>query len=159
MQALDHVYADQPAESIDFAIPAFQDQDTPVIPADAMTYAEALYHVRYFMQLPWSQSSHSLQVDPTSYTVHGLKATLLSWAAQADLSPEDRRMHGKHKAAQMSVQLYSRDDIIGSLRLQQALIEKISQGWRPSTPLGRGGQAPLLEPDFSIEKLPKKTSK
>ena len=155
LQALDHVYADQPAESIDFAIPAFQDQDTPVIPADAMTYAEALYHVRYFMQLPWSQSSLSLQVDPTSYTVHGLKATLLSWAAQADLSPEDRRMHGKHKAAQMSVQLYSRDDIIGSLRLQQALIEKISQGWRPSTPLGRGGQAPLLEPDFSIEKFKK----
>ena len=137
LQALDHVYANQTAESVDFAIPAFHHQDTPVMPADAMTYAEALFHLRYFMQLPWSQSSHSCQVNPTSYTVHGLKATLLSWAAQADLSPEDRRMHGKHKPAQMSVQLYSRDDIIGSLRLQQALIDKISQGWRPSTPLGR----------------------
>ena len=155
LQALDHIYANQTAESVDFAIPAFQDKDTPVIPADAMTYAEALYHLRYFMQLPWSQSAHSCQVDPTSYTVHGLKAKLLSWAAQADLSPEDRRMHGKHKPAQMSVQLYSRDDIIGSLRLQQALIAKISQGWRPSTPLGRGGQAPLLEPHFVIEKFKK----
>ena len=79
----------------------------------------------------------------------------MSWAAQADLSPEDRRMHGKHKPAQLSVQLYSRDDIIGSLRLQHALIDKISQGWRPSTPLGRGGQAPLLEPNFQLEKFKK----
>lgn len=155
LQTLDRMYASQPLNSIDFALPAFRDQEVPCQPFDAMTYAEALYYIRYYMQLPWSHRPGSLQVPTSSYTVHGLKATLLSWAAQTEISPDDRRMHGKHKPAQMSVQLYSRDDIIGSIRLQKTLISHILQGWRPSTPLARGGQAPLLEPEFTLERFRK----
>ena len=155
LQTLDRLYGDQDPDQIDFAIPSFQHRDQPCIPFDAMTYSEALYYARFYMQLPWSPNASQLQVDPSSYTIHGLKATLLSWAAQTDISPEDRRMHGKHKPSQMSVQLYSRDDIIGSLRLQTSLISRIEQGWRPTTPLGRGGQAPLMEPIFQLERFKK----
>ena len=107
------------------------------------------------MTLPWSVVSSQLTLDISSYSLHGLKATLLSWAAQANLSETDRRMHGKHKPAQMSVQLYSRDDIEGSIRLQTALISRIVQGWRPTTPLSRGGQQPLVEPQFVMERFRK----
>ena len=43
----------------------------------------------------------------------------------------------------------------GSIRVQLALIEQISQGWRPVTPLSRGGQVPLAEPTFKLEKFKK----
>ena len=92
LQTLDQLYAAQRPDAIDFAIPAFLDSDVPAVPFDAMSYAEALYYIRFYMRLPWSPHSTSLQMDPSSYTVHGLKATLLSWAAQAEISLEDRRM-------------------------------------------------------------------
>ena len=158
LQTLDQLYAAQNPADIDFAIPSFNGREEPALPFDAMSYAEALYYIRWYMRLPWSPHSAAITLDASSYTVHGLKATLLSWAAQTDISPEDRRMHGKHKPAQMSVQLYSRDDIIGSLRLQQELISRISQGWRPTTPLARGGQSPLVEPMFTLEKFKKNVS-
>ena len=105
------------------------DSEVPAVPFDAMSYAEALYYIPFYMRLPWSPHCTSLQMDPSSYTVHGLKATLLSWGAQAEISLEDRRMHRKHKPAQMSVQLYSRDDIIDSLRLQQTLADRGNLLW------------------------------
>ena len=155
LKTLDDLYANQEASQIDFAIPAFHNQSDPIIPFEAMTYAEALYYLRYYMTLPWSHHNAPLQVDASSYSVHSLKATVLSWAAQANLPEEDRRVHGKHKPAQMSVQLYSRDDILGSLRVQSELISRASQGWRPVTPLSRGGQLPLIEPQFTLEKFKK----
>ena len=155
LKTLDDLYATQEASEIDFALPAFHNQDDPIIPFEAMTYAEALYYLRYYMTLPWSHQNAPLQVDASSYSVHSLKATVLSWAAQANLPEEDRRVHGKHKPAQMSVQLYSRDDILGSLRVQSELISRASQGWRPVTPLSRGGQLPLIEPQFTLEKFKK----
>jgi hypothetical protein len=155
LKTLDEIYANQEASQIDFAIPAFHNQIEPITPFEAMTYAEALYYLRYYMTLPWSHHHAPLQVDASSYSVHSLKATALSWAAQANLPEEDRRVHGKHKPAQMSVQLYSRDDILGSLRVQAELISRASQGWRPVTPLSRGGQLPLIEPQFTLEKFKK----
>ena len=101
---LEWLYKGQDAHQIDFALPSFQDQDQPVEPFEAMSYAEALFYLRQYMTLPWSVASAQLTLDVSSYSLHGLKATLLSWAAQANLSENDRRMHGKHKPAQMSVQ-------------------------------------------------------
>ena len=66
-------------------------------------------------------------------------------------------MHSKHKPAQVSVQLYSRDDIEGSLRLQLALIAKITDGWRPVNPPSTG-QTPLREPQFVLERFCKELS-
>ena len=155
LQALDKLYSRDSLDLIDFAIPAFDSQGVPVQPYDAMTYAEALYYLRLYLSLPWSSQGSQIDLDTSSYSVHGLKATVLSWAAQANLPEEDRRIHGKHKPAQLSVQLYSRDDILGSIRVQTALISQIVQGWRPVTPLARGGQKPLVEPQFSLERFRK----
>ena len=108
------MYAGQDSCEIDFTIPAFHQEESPHQPFEAMSYSEALYYIRFYMQLqlPWSGNSLATQVNSSSYSVHGLKTTLLSWAAQANLPEEDRRLHGKHKASQTSVQLYSRDDIM-----------------------------------------------
>jgi hypothetical protein len=152
---LDKLYSDEDPDHIDFAMPTFGNQDTPIVPFDAMTYAEALFYIRYYMALPWSQHGVPASLNTKSYSVHGLKATILSWAAQANLPETDRRIHGKHRPAQASVQLYSRDDILGSLRVQTALIEQITNGWRPVTPLSRGGQIPMIEPSFVLEQFKK----
>ena len=109
------------------------------------------------MTLPWSAAVTSQGLSSDHYTIHGLKCTLLSWACQLGLSEEDRRQHGKHKPAQQSVSLYSRDDVMGSLRLQQQLVEQICRGWRPCTPLARGGQRPMIEPQFQLERFRKET--
>ena len=155
LSTLDELYAAESPDDIDFALPSFGNQDTPQVPFDAMTYAEALFYIRYYMTLPWSQQSVPASLNTKSYSVHGLKATILSWAAQANLPETDRRIHGKHRPAQASVQLYSRDDILGSLRVQTALIQQIANGWRPVTPLGRGGQVPMTEPSFVLEQFKK----
>ena len=44
-----------------------------------MSYAEALFFVRHYLRLPWRTTTVSLGGDVRSYTVHGLKSTLLSW--------------------------------------------------------------------------------
>ena len=155
LQTLESLYAGQDSHVIDFTIPAFHQAEVPTQPFEAMSYSEALCYMRFYMQLPWSGNPLATQVNTSSYSVHGLKTTLLSWAAQANLPEEDRRLHGKHKASQTSVQLYSRDDILGSLRLQNALIQRIQQNWRPATPLARGGQLPLAEPQFALEQFKK----
>ena len=151
LQTPDTIYSSLDISTIDFALPSFGDRDEPIWPPQAMPYGEALYFLRFFMKLPWSSSSTSQQLSADHYTIHGLKCTLLSWACQLGLSEEDRRQHGKHKPAQQSVSLYSRDDVVGSLRLQQQLITQIGQGWRPCTPLARGGQRPMVEPSFQME--------
>ena len=107
------------------------------------------------MTLPWSSVSSVLNLSADHYTIHGLKCTLLSWACQLGLSEEDRRQHGKHRPAQQSVALYSRDDVVGSLRLQCQLVKSIGDGWRPCTPLARGGQKPITEPPFQLEQFKK----
>ena len=72
-----------------------------------LRYAEVLYYVRHYMTLPWSFQQSQMPINASSYSIHGLKTTILSWAAQANLPESDRRLHGKHRPAQMSVQLYS----------------------------------------------------
>lgn len=88
-------------------------------------------------------------------TVHGLKSTLLSWASQLRLDPELRRLQGHHKDPLTSTRLYSRDDIDGAIFLQQSIVDKVLDGWRPHTPLARGGQVPLTEPPVFLESFKK----
>ena len=115
---MDKLYNGMDAHEIDFTLPSFGGHDSPVLPLQAMSYGEALHFLRQFMRLPWSSASTVLDLSPDHYTIHGLKCTLLSWACQLGLSEEDRRQHGKHRSAQQSVALYSRDDVVGRLRLQ-----------------------------------------
>ena len=117
-----------------------------------MSYAEGLYFLRRFLSLPWKQKLLSVGASPSSYTIHGLKSTLISWATQLDLSDEHKRLQGKHQARNSSTRLYSRDDVHGAIKLQQTIIQAIHGGWRPVTPLSSGGQIPLVEPEFSLER-------
>ena len=87
-----------------------------------------------------------------SYTLHGLKATLLSWARQRAAPPEDRADQGHHRNPSGSgmVPLYSRDDVFGALRVQSEIISAVRSGWRPLAAQSRGGQQPQEEPSCSV---------
>ena len=140
LQEIDSLYSKfgrQPNE-IDFIVPSLDQLGQDECPGP-MTYPEALHHCRYFLSLPWRKSPIDTAITAQHYTVHGLKSTLLSFANQLQLAPELRRLQGKHKDPLQSTRLYSRDDVNGTLQLQEAIITAVQKGWRPHTPLGRGG--------------------
>ena len=115
-----------------------------------MSYPQALAALRWAVQTPWD--SHSpppvTASEAPAFTLHSLKVSLLSATAQLRLSDEARRRQGHHK--QQSVDLYGRDDTIDALWLQQEVALACSEGWRPSRPISRGGQAPTLEASFQV---------
>ena len=150
---LDTVFSACAPQQIDFMLPSLEGSDVRM-PPSAMSYAEALFHFRISLRLPWR--SHPLEfANITHYTIHGLKSTFLSWASQLQISPELRRLQGHHKDPLQSTRLYSRDDVDGSLRVQTEIVKRVQSGWRPHTPLGRGGQIPLVEPPFQLESFSK----
>jgi len=151
---LDEVLTNYGSTDIDFLLPSIEPSGLRV-PLQPMSYAEGLYFLRRFLSLPWNQKPLSVGASPSSYTIHGLKSTLISWATQLDLSDDHKRLQGKHQARNSSTRLYSRDDVHGAIKLQHSIIQAIHGGWRPVTPLSRGGQIPLIEPDFSLEKYNK----
>ena len=153
LRTLDKAYHEHGQDmSIDFLFPSCTD-DAIRVPIQAMQYAECLYFLRKYLRMFWHKSSsEDVTLSAQSYTVHGLKSTLLSYTVQLQLPDEMRRIQGKHRAVQASTRLYSRDDVSSALHMQQIVREKVIGGWRPSTPVGRGGQAPLVEPKFSLDK-------
>jgi hypothetical protein len=150
---LDTVFSGHDPSQIDFMLPSIQGNDVRM-PLSAMSYAEALFHFRTALRLPWRSTPLEF-ANVTHYTIHGLKSTFLSWASQLQISPELRRLQGHHKDPLQSTRLYSRDDVDGSLRVQVEIVKRIQAGWRPHTPLGRGGQIPLVEPQFKLESFSK----
>ena len=121
-----------------------------------MQYAECLYFLRKYLRLFWHRaSSDNVALSAQSYTVHGLKSTLLSYAAQLQLPEDMRRIQGKHRAVQASTRLYSRDDVSSALTLQ--LTRSLGAGG-PLRLLARGGQAPLMEPKFTLDRYRKESN-
>ena len=112
LRTLDRVYHEHGQDmSIDFLFPSCKD-DSIRLPIQAMQYAECLYFLRKYLRIFWHKSSsEDVTLSAQSYTVHGLKFTLLSYAAQLQLPDEMRRIQGKHRAVQASTRLYSRDDV------------------------------------------------
>ena len=92
----------------------------------------------------------------SSYSLHSLKTTVLSWARQCCLSEENRAEQGHHRppSGRQSVRLYSRDDVWGALRVQQTIVSRLREGWRPLTPLARGGLCPATEVPVSLPEVP-----
>jgi len=150
---LDQVLTGQDRTRIDFMLPSLQGV-TFRQPISAMSYSEALFHFRRFLVLPWRSAPLEFS-NAAHYTIHGLKSTFLSWASQLQIAPELRRLQGKHKDPFQSTRLYSRDDVDGSLTVQDIIIKTVQAGWRPHTPLIRGGQIPLAEPTFVLESFSK----
>ena len=160
LQQWDHLFSTQPCEDTDFLIPSCN-RDGPIIPLQAMSYVEALGWFRQWISIPWRKSSLCADIDPMSYSIHGMKATLLSWGSQLGhkgvITDEMRRLQGHHKPSQSSVSLYSRDDVGGQLEFHRRLVDQVKQGWRPITPQHRGGQAPCKEPQVEVELFKKST--
>ena len=154
LQQWDYTFSTHPCDDTDFLIPSCS-RDGPIVPLQAMSYVEALGWFRQWLPIPWRKSSLCADIDTLSYSIHGMKATFLSWGSQLGhkglVTDEMRRLQGHHKPSQSSISLYSRDDVGGQLELHRRLIEQVKGGWRPITPQHRGGQAPCKEPTVEVE--------
>jgi hypothetical protein len=85
--------------------------------------------------------------EASLYTLHSLKATILSWSLQIGV-PEDQRLalgHHRVQGAQGLAKRYSRDDVLPALRAQAAVVTAIRSGWLPLTPQARGSRQPQVE--------------
>ena len=113
-----------------------------------MSYSQALPALRACMQLSSPKAPNTAcQEEAQAFTIHSLKVGLLSAAKQQRLPEDARRTTGHHKS---SAELYGRDDTIDSLWVQATVAQKVAEGWRPSRPIARGGQAPTTEPPFWV---------
>ena len=130
----------------DFAIPVLNNYSAPIFIAP-LSYASALKALRWAAQTPWMQRTLTPEMAQ-SLTLHSLKVTFLASAAQLRLPTRARKLQGHHTAG--SMQLYSRDDTVDAIWLQEQISQQLRQGWRPCRPLQRGGQHPLPEPSFSL---------
>lgn len=131
----------------DFTIPVLDSYHSPSMKA-SLSYSAALRALRWAMQTPWKGNN----IKPTAaqnYTLHSLKVTLLSAGAQLRLPLRARQLQGHHRPSD-SVQLYSRDDTVDALWLQQEISKATRDGWRPVRPMQRGGQTPISEPSFEL---------
>ena len=113
LQVLDSLY--QSCEFVDFVFPSFQGQMTLPLPPEPMAYGEAQYFLRKFLSLPWKSSYKANPESSWWYSLHGLKATLVSWALQLQIPEEQRRLHAKRRGPNQSTTLYSRDDVAGAM--------------------------------------------
>ena len=147
LRTLDKIYHDQgQSTSIDFLFPSCTDEAIRM-PIQAMQYAECLYFLRKYLRMFWHKSSsEDVTLSAQSYTVHGLKSTMLSYAAQLQLPDEMRRIQGKHRAVQTSTRLYSRDDV-SPLQLP---VEVRPLWWNPNFPLTDIANRSQRNPGFSF---------
>ena len=141
---------------VDFLLPLVDDQG-PVYPLAPMDYATALFYLRKFLGCPWRQRSDPLQDLKLNFTLHSLKATLLSRGPQLHekVTPEQRLAQGHYSDPNSSLDTYSRDVVWTSLTYQRKMIQEVQNGWRPAIAQHRGSQAPMVEPMVVLEKFVK----
>eukprot|EP00435_Cladocopium_sp_Y103_P040993 s2142_g11.t1 len=74
------------------------------------------------------------------FTLHSLKATLLSWANSLGLAESERAAQGHHRSRNVSscVAKYGRDDVQPQIRCQRGILAAVHQGWVPFVPVDRG---------------------
>ena len=144
---------------VDFLIPSMEPDGTFQV-FEPLNYAETTRIFRAMLLTPWKkfQDQHPLAHLQQTYTLHSMKATLLSFGPQLGslVSDSDRLLQGHHQDPKHSLNLYGRDSVWGSLRYQSTIIiMEIQKGWRPKTAQHRGGQFPLTEPTFTLERFQK----
>lgn len=134
LQQWNRSFGTQPRADTNFLIPSCN-KDGPIVPLQAMSYMGARGWFRQWPSIPWPKSSLCADIDPLSYSIHGMKDTLLSWGAQLGhkgiITDEMRRLQGHHKPAQSSVTPYSHDDVGSPLDFHRSLVAQVKQGWRP----------------------------
>ena len=143
---------------VDFLIPSMEPNGTFQV-FEPLNYAETTRIFREMLLTPWKkfQDQHPLAHLQQTYTLHSMKATLLSFGPQLGslVSDSDRLRQGHHQDPKHSLNLYGRDSVWGSLRYQSTIIMEIQKGWRPKTAQHRGGQFPLTEPSVTLERFQK----
>ena len=96
-------------------------------------------------------------MDSDSYSIHGMKASLLSWFSrlchQGVITEEMKCLQSHHKPIQHKVSLYSRDAVNSQLELHCRLILQVASVWRPITPQHRGAQMPAPKPEAVMERF------
>ena len=147
-----------PRSQCDFLIPAIQPDGT-ISEFEPLDYEGTTKIFRAMLMTPWKrfQGDHPLERLQTTYTLHSMKATLLSFGPQLGtlVSDSDRLLQGHHQDQKQSLNLYGRDSVWGSLRYQQTVTAQIQQGWRPKTAQHRGGHFSLVEPTVVLERYKK----
>ena len=156
LTVLDSVLDTSGLSEVDFLLPLVDDNG-PVYPLQPMDYATALFYLRKFLGCPWRQRPDPLQHLKLNFTLHSLKATLLSWGPQLHekVTPEQRLSQGHHSDPNSSLDTYSRDVVWTSLTYQRKMIQEVQGGWRPAIAQHRGSQAPMVEPMVVLEKFVK----
>eukprot|EP00435_Cladocopium_sp_Y103_P030947 s3386_g7.t1 len=161
LRTLDTFLADHDMEHCDFLIPHLSEEGTLLSP-EPMDYAAAMKVFRFMLQTPWKslKGPHPLAALTLNYTLHSLKATLLSFGPQLGslVADDDRLQQGHHADPRKSLHLYGRDSVWGSLRYQRIVIEQVRSGFRPKTAQHRGGQLPLAEPPVVLELFKKQAT-
>jgi len=129
----------------DFLFP-LGDMHQPGLPALCpSSYHHSPQVLRWAATLPWLSEPATacpqalLAHEARELGLHGLKSCLLAAVAQLRLPKDDRLHHGHHRD---SARLYSRDDTIASLFVQEEIRSALLRGWRPQRSQARGGQAP-----------------
>ena len=154
LRTWDTLLSESGMTSCDFLIPDLSEQGK-FLSQEPLGYAAALQIFRTMLQTPWKRFSgkHPLTDLQLNYTLHSLKATLLSFGPQlgSAVDPDDRLQQGHHADPRKSLHLYGRDSVWGSLRYQTTVVTKIREGFRPKTAQHRGGQSPLIEPPVLVE--------
>jgi len=149
--------------SIDFLQPDFVSSseghmENVVLFSRLMPFGKAQTLFRRAIQAPWMEEARLLVDKAIQHTLHGIKSGVLSAAKQlSSISSEDRADQGHHKSTgtgPSSVRLYSRDDVHGALRCQDALIQSCSTGWLPMTVRLRGAGNILRQPPVQVEPVP-----
>ena len=104
-----------------------------------MRYAVALSQFRRCL-VSYGGLPNSMAAD---FSLHSLKASMLSWAGALGVDAHDRSHQGHHRSVNLSgcVAKYSRDDVTPQLRCQRAVVRAVESGWIPGTPLDRGVSA------------------
>ena len=147
-----------PQSKVDFLIPSMAPDGT-FQELEPLNYAETTRIFREMLLTPWKkfQDQHPLAHLQQTYTLHSMKATLLSFGPQLGnlVNDSDRLLQGHHQDPKHSLNLYGRDSVWGSLRYQSTIIMEIHKGWRPKTAQHRGGQFPLTEPTVTLERFQK----
>ena len=142
----------------DFLIPTMS-PDGSFSVFEPLDYAGTTKNFRDMLLTPWKswQGPHPLDKLQMQYTLHSMKATLLSFGPQLGslVSDSDRLLQGHHQDPKRSLNLYGRDSVWGSLRYQQTVITEVQKGWRPKTAQHRGGQFPMVEPTVTLERFKK----
>ena len=152
IKTMDSIPNDNGVPDVDFLLPHC-DADLVSFPLTPMTYATALFHFRRLIHCPWRSSSNPMTGLDLNFTLHSLKATLLSWGPQLSMhtQPEQRLQQGHQVSQSSSLAVYSRDNVWGALDFQKQIIMQVRHGWRPQIAQHRGSQKPLQEPQVTLE--------